>query len=424
MLAKRYRVPWGTRGSILDDTEASVLGNLVCDGSPLSMGQWRDRFEKAFAEMVGSKYAFTVTSGTTALGIAMQLLDLEAGDEVIATPQTFQATVHPLLDYTGVRVRFCDILPSTLNVDPASIEALVGPRTRALLLVHYGGFPAEMDQINALAQRHGFLVLEDCAHALGARYRQRVPGSLADIGCFSFHSSKNITTLGEGGMITFDRDDWAERVERLRSNEVDAVVQPRGGKTMGPPALPWMKYSGSVYRDTVQRVRHSGLNATMSEAAAAVGLVQMNRLETQTELRRSIAARLDEVLMRYSFIEPQLVPPYSVHARHLYTCFAQEREVRDELLQSLDRRDVEIQLRYFPQHLLPEWRHLGHRHGECPVAESVWFEQHLNLPCHPGLGPSQLDYLTQTLDASLAELSGTAQPPPARSVQPVARCVP
>ena len=390
-----------------------MLGDLVRDDSPLSMGQWRDRFEKAFADRVGSTYAFTVTSGTTALGIAVRLLDLEPGDEVIATPQTFQATVHPLLDCPGVRVRFCDILPGTLNVDPASVEALASSRTRALLLVHYGGLPAEMDQINALARRYGFLVIEDCAHALGARYRERAPGSLADIGCFSFHSSKNITTLGEGGMITFDRDDWAERVERLRSNEVDAVVEPREwDKAMEPLAFPWMKFAGSVYRDTVRLVRHSGLNATMSEAAAAVGLMQMSRLEAQTELRRSIAARLDDVLKRYSIIAPQIIPPHSLHAHHLYTCFAQQRDVRDELLMGLDRRDVEIQLRYFPQHLLPEWRHRGHRRGECPAAESIWFDQHLNLPCHPGLEPSQVDYLTETLDASLAELSGTALPPP------------
>ncbi|MGW7557139.1 DegT/DnrJ/EryC1/StrS family aminotransferase, partial [Streptomyces rimosus] len=196
---RSYVVPWGKRGSILAEAEVAVLTELIHEDTPLSMGGRRERFERSFAGTVGSKHAISVTSGTVALELAIRMLDLEPGDEVIATPQTYQATVQPLLDY-DVRVRFCDIDPDTLNIDASAVEALITPRTKALLLVHYGGCPAEMDAIMALARRHGFLVLEDCAHALGARYRGRAPGSLADIATFSFQNAKNITTLGEGGM--------------------------------------------------------------------------------------------------------------------------------------------------------------------------------------------------------------------------------
>ncbi len=407
---KNYVVPWGKRGSVLAAPEISVLTELVESGEPLSMGSWRDRFERSFADLVGSRHAISVTSGTVALELAIEMLDLTPGDEVIATPQTYQATVQPLLDY-GVRVRFCDVEPGTLNLDPAVLESLITPSTRAVLLVHYGGCPAEMDEIMAIARRHGITVLEDCAHAQGAKYRGRRPGSLADIATFSFQNAKNITTLGEGGMITCDRDDWAQRLDRLRSNEVDALIDQQYWTGVDEPVvLPWMKYSASVYTDQVRRLRRAGTNATMSEAAAAVGLVQLDRLEQVERARRSVAARIDEVLGGYSLVTPQSAPAHSEHSYHLYTCFAQTQELRDQLLLALDRRGVQIELRYFPQHLLPEWRYQGHGPGECPVAERLWFEQHLNLPCHPGLSDSQVDYLVEALDLSLAELNGSASP--------------
>ncbi|KOT62969.1 DegT/DnrJ/EryC1/StrS family aminotransferase [Streptomyces rimosus] len=418
---RSYVVPWGKRGSILAEAEVAVLRELIHEDTPLSMGGRRERFERSFAGTVGSKHAISVTSGTVALELAIRMLDLEPGDEVIATPQTYQATVQPLLDY-DVRVRFCDIDPDTLNIDASAVEALITPRTKALLLVHYGGCPAEMDAIMALARRHGFLVLEDCAHALGARYRGRAPGSLADIATFSFQNAKNITTLGEGGMVTCDRDDWAVRLDRLRSNDIDAeIVRSDLSDTVEPIVLPWMKYATPVYSDSVRRLRRAGTNATMSEAAAAVGQVQLGRLAATGATRRAIAARLDEVISRYPFVRPQSAPAHSEHAYHLYTCFADRQELRDQLVLGLDRRGVEIQLRYFPQHLLPEWRHRGHLRGECPVAERLWFDQHLNLPCHPRLTPSQVDYLVDALDESLAELNGGAAAPLASAAADLGR---
>ncbi len=169
-----------------------------------------------------------------------------------------------------------------------------------MLLVHYGGNPADMDRVMALTRPRGITVVEDSAHAIGALYRGRRPGSLADIGCFSFHSTKNLTTLGEGGMITLSRDDWAERVARIRDNEVDGVYVPRTGAAPDRPALlPWMKFADGVYRHTAVGIRGAGTNATMSEAAAAVGLVQLGSLDRFVERRTRIAARLDEAVSAF-----------------------------------------------------------------------------------------------------------------------------
>ncbi|WP_246258229.1 DegT/DnrJ/EryC1/StrS family aminotransferase [Amycolatopsis anabasis] len=403
----RYQVPFARRGSVVDNDDLDALSKVVRSDEPLSSGQWRDEFERRFREHIGTRHALSVTSGTVALEIAIRLLNLRPGDEVVATCQTFQASIQPLLAM-NVAVRFCDIDPDTLNLDPDKLEALITPRTKAVILVHYAGNPARMREIVAIARRHGLLVLEDAAHALGSGYQGRRPGSLGDIGCFSFHSSKNMTTLGEGGMLTFDRDDWAARADRIRSNEVDMTAGPVNPALGAPPdVLPWMKFSSAIYRESYTAILGAGTNATLSEPACATGIVQLDKMAGLVRRRRAIAARLDEVLGRYPEIRLPVVAAGDEHAYHLYTCFVTDgADARHALITALDRRGIEVQLRYFPLHLTPEWQARGHGPGECPVAEKLWFSEHVNLPCHPGLSETQVSLLCSALDASLHEVFG------------------
>ncbi|MFE7842650.1 DegT/DnrJ/EryC1/StrS family aminotransferase [Streptomyces sp. NPDC057474] len=402
-----YRVPFARRGSVVGERDLAALAELVHAGGSLTSGVWRERFEERFGGRIGARHALSVTSGTVALELATRLLDLAPGDEVIVTPQTFQATIQPLLGH-DVRVRFCDVDPDTLNMDPGVLQSLVTDRTRAIFLVHYGGNPADMDPIMAVARRHGAVVVEDSAHGIGALYKGRHPGALADIGCFSFHSTKNITTLGEGGMITLARDEWAERVLRIRDNEVDGVYVPRAAPKDAPALLPWMKFADGVYRHTAVGIRGAGTNATMSEAAAAVGLVQLDGLEQFVARRSWIAGRLDQALSAFEGVRLHRAAADSRHSYHLYTFFLSAgREVRERFVRAVDRLGVEIQLRYFPLHLSPEWRLRGHGPGECPHAERLWFEEHVNLPCHPGLSDAQVDHLVWAVTRALAQAHQT-----------------
>jgi perosamine synthetase len=395
-------VPFAHRASLLDHDDLAAVTELIRSGDALSGGRRRDAFEAAFAAHVGTRHAVSVTSGTVALEIAIRLLDLAPGDEVVVTPQTFQATIQPLLEQRA-SVKFCDVDADSLNMDPRHLRSLVGPRTRAIILVHYGGHPAEMDQIMALARQHGAVVIEDCAHALGASYHGRAPGSLADIGCFSFFATKNITTLGQGGMLTFDRDEWADRVLRVRAGEIDGHFVPRGETDEPTPAsLPWMKFHGDAYRYSCLGVSRTGTNANMSEAAAAVGLTQLAKLDTLIGRRQWIARKLDTVVEQFAPVRLHRAPSSLGHAYHLYTFFIDAgKDARDQLILELDRRGVEVQLRYFPLHLRPEWRREDHGPGECPAAEDSWFSRHVNLPCHPGLSDEQVKFMTLTLQESL-----------------------
>ncbi|MEU2714203.1 DegT/DnrJ/EryC1/StrS family aminotransferase [Streptomyces sp. NPDC007205] len=404
----RYFIPAPSVGSVLGDAELAVLSRLIRSGESLSQGRWRDKFEQAMREHIGSRYAMTVTSGTVAVMLAVHLLDLAPGDEVIVTPQTFKATADPLLAH-DVTVRFCDVEPDTLNVDVASFESLITPRTRALILVHYGGRPARMDEIMRVARRHGVRVIEDCAHALGALYRGRRPGVLGDIGCFSFHSSKNITTLGEGGMVTFDDPEWAERIDRIRSNAADGVFVP-SPLLAGPykRSEPWMMWAGDSYEKQCLSVRHPGSNATLSEAGAAVGLTQLQRLKELTERRRWIAGRLTQTLAEFPYVRLAEVPEDIYHPYHLFTFFIQQGQgkSRDEVIRALEDAGVQVQVRYFPLHLRPEWRGRGHRLGECPVTERIWFHEQVNLPCYPSMIDGQVEHLVLALKSALAGRRG------------------
>jgi dTDP-4-amino-4,6-dideoxygalactose transaminase len=401
-----FRIPAPARGSIFDEDELAAVRAVLESGATLTAGAHRDAFERAMAEYLGCAHALTTTSGTVALELAVGLLDLRPGDEVVVTTQTFHATAQPLLD-SPATVRFCDVDARTLNMDPSVLERLVGPRTRAVVLVHYGGVIADMARIMEIAHAVGALVIEDCAHALGARSTSGRPGALADIGCFSFHSSKNISTLGEGGLVTLRDTGLAERLRRVRDNRNDVVATDRVAMEALEKlerATPWTVY-GDEWNLAVSHVRRAGTNATMSEAAAAVGLVQLRRVDELVARRAMIAGRLADVVARHDGMRVQSVPTGTVSAHHLFTFFSEQGDKsRRAVIRGLESEGVQVRLRYAPLHLAPEWRLQGHGLGDCPVAERDWFEHHLNLPCHPGMRDDDVDYLAESLERVLSRI--------------------
>lgn len=406
-----YRVKYSGRGSVLGlEAAEAVIRTLRTD--TLAYGPVRDEFEKRFAAFVQSRYAFTTNSCTAALYLSAELIGLSAGDEVITTPQSFWATIRPL-QASGVVLRFADIDSNTLNIDPETLEQHITSRTKAIYLVHMGGLPADMDRIMAIAQEHELLVVEDCAHATGATYKGRPVGALGDIGCFSFHSIKNISTLGEGGMITFQKDEWADMVVRLRSIGVVYRRRRRQAWTLGPyskAAYSYGDHSGGAFEYDCEGPVRSGHNYRMSEPAAAVGLTQLPQVSAFNERRREIASIVNDGLDELEGVRLQHVPAGYTHAYHLFVFFyvprvAGSNREKDELIRLLEVDEgVQIINRFFPLHLLPEMRAEGHVFGECPVAERTWFEQHVNLPIYPMLSAADVELMIEAVRRSVAKV--------------------
>ena len=240
----------------------------------LSMGPVTQQFEAAFAAMCGSKHAFAVSNGTTALHLAYAALGLGPGDEVIVPALTFVATANAIR-YTGATPVFADVTSlDDLTISPADIATKIGPRTRAIAVMHYGGYLCDMDAIAALARQHGLAVVEDACHAPGASYKEHGAGTLGDVGCFSFFANKNLAT-GEGGMVTTNRDDLAERIRLLRSH--------------GMTTLTWDRHRGHAASYDVVA---TGFNYRLDEIHSALGLAQLGKLSANNRRRADLAGQL------------------------------------------------------------------------------------------------------------------------------------
>ncbi|MQA04448.1 MAG: aminotransferase DegT [Streptosporangiales bacterium] len=393
-----YVVPYSGISNRMGEAEArAVLDALAQD--TLAMGPHNAEFEGRFGELLGARHVQATSSCTTALFLAAQVLQLGPGDEVITTPQTFWVTTWPL-QARGCTIRFADIDPDTLNIDPSTIEPLITERTRSIWVVHYGGQAVEMDPVMELARRYGLTVVEDCAHVPGATYKGRELGTIGDIGCFSFHSVKNMTT-GEGGAFVTSDDTYAEMARDLGTIHVWGRTEERADPRIGPYGQP------AYYRDAHVRTSYTrdyvdgnylvGNNYRMSELSAALGVAQLGRLDELNDARRAIARRLDEGLAGVPGIGVQTERPHAPHIYHLYTLFYDPHVVgadKDDFIRHLQEVEgIEIVLRYFPIHLLAEFRALGHGYGECPVAERVYFDHQVQLPIYPHLTAEQVDHM-------------------------------
>jgi dTDP-4-amino-4,6-dideoxygalactose transaminase len=342
----------------------------------LSCGPRVKEFERAFADFVGARQAVAVNSCTAALHLSLLAAGIGPGDEVITTPLTFCATANAIL-HAGASPVFADIDQVTMNVDPASVEAAITPRTRALLPVHFGGRPADMPALLDIARRHDLALIDDAAHCVdGSIGGQRV-GTLADFTCFSFYATKNLTT-GEGGMITTsscEQADWL-RVAALQGMSKDA----------------WARYSPSGGR--LYEVVMAGFKCNMTDLQAAIGLQQLRRLPELQARRRAIWARYDDAFADLPVTRPAEPSPGTTHARHLYTVLVDEDVTgysRDAVREALRARGIGTSVHFTALHLFPFYAdRLRLARGMFPNAEFV-SDRTLSLPFTAALSDDEVE---------------------------------
>jgi perosamine synthetase len=379
-------------GSQYGPEEERAVLDVLRKGAPTS-GEACIRFENDFAAYCGCEYARACSNGTAALFLSMVALDIRPGDRVLTTPLTWIATAAAAATL-GAEIDFVDIDPVTYNLDPRQLEKKITVNTKAVIPVHLYGQCCDMDPILDLARQHGFAVVEDACHALGAEYKGRKAGSMGVTGCFSFHEQKNISTLGEGGMVVTNDAAIFERVALYRSHCTRVY-----GKSTKYCRLDESKHPMGK-RFWWQDFDDCGYNFRMTDIQAAVGIEQLKKLDEFNRRRIENAARLTEGLRDVPGLTLPTVSPDGKHVFHLYPVQIDAERYgmgkEDFVYAMLHQRGIRVGTHYNPLNWTQAFQKRGFRRGQFPVAEAA-AERLVTLPINPRQTREALNYLIQSI---------------------------
>ena len=387
-------LPYGRQSLDESDIQAVVE---VLKSDWLTTGPKVGEFEERFAAWVGARHAVSFSSGTAALHGAAFAAGLGPGDDAITTPLTFCATANCIL-YQGATPVFADVSPDTLNLDPDEVckklSSHPSSRVKAIFAVDYAGHPAALDELGQLAKAHGHgqrpLLIEDACHALGAEYRGRRVGSIADMTVFSFHPVKHLTT-GEGGMVATNDARLAETLRRFRNHGISSEARER-------------QEAGQWFYEMVLL----GFNYRLTDIACALGISQLTKLGPNLARRREIAARYTVAFRAVPGLNPPSVRAEVNPAWHLYPIrldLAKLTVDRGQIFRALRGENIGVSVHYIPVHLHPYYRdQFGHRDGECPVAEAA-YERLISLPMFHGMTDADVEDVVGAVGKVIAHYS-------------------
>ncbi|MFQ3610115.1 MAG: DegT/DnrJ/EryC1/StrS family aminotransferase [Fimbriimonadales bacterium] len=354
----------------LDECEEQAVLEVLRSGW-LTTGPKTRQFEQAFCAYTGASHAIAVNSCTAGLHLVLASWGVGAGDEVITTPLTFCATIEAI-EYVGATPVLADIDPTTANLDPTQVEQKLTPRTKAIIPVHYGGLACDMDALMSLAESSKLKVLEDAAHASGSEYKGRKIGSIGHATVFSFYANKNMTT-GEGGMITTDDPDLADKCRMLSLHGISRDA--------------WKRYTatGTWYYE----VQELGFKYNITDIQSAIGICQLHKLDAINTRRQQIAHQYHQAFREMEFVQifPDPIPSDRTHAWHLYTILLNLpmlRIDRARFIEELRARNIGTSVHYIPIHYHPHYRRYGWQKGDYPHTEA-YYERTISLPIYPSM---------------------------------------
>jgi dTDP-4-amino-4,6-dideoxygalactose transaminase len=362
-----------------EEIERAVLA--VVRSGWWSMGPQVAEFERKYRSFCGVKHAFSVANGTAALHLALLAVGCGSGDEVLVPSLNFVAAANTI-GHAGATPVFCDITSTDdLTVSPEDLQAAIGPATRAIVVMHYGGHPCQMDEIIDIAARRGLAVIEDASHAPGAMYRGRMCGAIGDVGCFSFFSNKNLP-VGEGGMVVTNDDALAEKIRLLRSH--------------GMTTLTWDRHRGHAHSyDVVAQ----GFNYRLDEIRAAIGLVQLRRLERQNAQRARVVALYRAALDGANGLKMPLAPTSdTASAHHLAVVLLPTACPRNDFRASLAARGIQTSVHYPPIHRFSAYRELGARRP-LRTTDTV-AERLVTIPLYPHMTEDEVSAVVEAVSAA------------------------
>lgn len=357
--------------------ELEAIAAVFESGWLAGNGPTSRRFEAGFAQVAGTQHALAVSNCTAALHLAFLGLKLGPGDEVVVADYTFPATGHGVM-FTGAKPVFADVRPDIWTVDPAAVEAAITPRTVGIVAVDVFGQPADYDELQAIADKHGLWLVEDAAAASGATYRGRPAGSLADAACFSFHGRKGITS-GEGGALTTDRADVDAIARKVHAFGIESALS-RSTSTDLP----------------VPQFDELGYNYKLSDIAAAMMIVQLRRLPDLIKARNAIAEGYAERLGGLELAQLPVTAEDRTHVWQSYALTLDKSVDRGEVARKLRETGVQCNFGTYASHVQP----LYGKTAECPVSADI-FDRHLAIPMHANLKSDDLDRVATALRAAL-----------------------
>jgi len=361
-------IPYGKQW-IGPQEEKAVL--KVLRSARITQGPVIERFEKEVAKKVGAQYGVAVSNGTAALHLACLALKLKPGDEVITSPISFLASSNCVL-YAGAQPVFADIDPATLCLNPQDVLKKINRKTKAILTVDMAGHPSEMDQLNKLAKKHKLAIIEDASHALGARYKNKPVGSLADMSIFSFHPVKSITT-GEGGVITTHKPELYHALISLRNH---GIIRDKNG------FQPWY-----------YEMQELGLNYRITDFQCAMGLTQLKKLNGFIQKRKKIAGIYQKQLKNLPWLKLPSEAKGSQSSWHLFPVQINFKKIpidRTQMFARFKKAGIGLQVHYIPIYKQPYYQRLGYKKAQCPEAEK-YYEGCVSLPIFPKMRPQEIN---------------------------------
>jgi dTDP-4-amino-4,6-dideoxygalactose transaminase len=347
-----------------DQHEQKIVSRVI-QNRWLTMGEMVKKLERNFANFLGVKHAFAVSSGTAALHLAMRALNIKTEDEVLVPSLTFVASANAIL-YVGAKPVFVDITSlSDLNLSCDDLENKINPKTKAIMVVHYGGYLADMERIKKIAKKHNLFVIEDAAHAIGAKFKSKMAGGIGDVGCFSFFSNKNMAT-GEGGMIVTNRDKFAQKIGLLRSH--------------GMTSMTWDRHKGHASSYDVTEL---GYNYRMTEMNAALGIEQLKKLRSSNRKRKSLIKIYVENLEGTKGLSIPFLNYPRDSAFHLFPIILDQDVDREKFMDFLKRAKIQTSIHYPPIHKFSYYQK-NFKESESYLPSTEYVGRHeVTLPLHP-----------------------------------------
>lgn len=392
-----FKVNLSARGHDYTQEEIDAVSEAMRNADPLTQGKYQAEFEKKFGEWNGSRHCFAVSSCTAALELSALLCRIKSGDEVILPGHTFCATAIPFAR-TGARLVWADIDKNTRVVSAETIKPLITKRTKVIVVVHLYGLMAPMNEIMELAEKFGLLVVEDCAQAPGANINGVQSGNFGDFGCFSFHTHKNMTTLGEGGMLVVKDEANAKLVPGLRHNGIRAFDAPRERY--------WIPAMSNVDFDV------DGLwpyNFCIGEIQCAVGIKVLERLDKMNGERNARAKKVLSALKNYPELSFQKIPEGHYHCYHLlsamYDGSAYGKTSHDFIELMAFTHGVKVIVQYYPLYRYPMFKKAGFGDAYCPNTDK-FFDNMVSFPFHHWMPENELDYMIECMQKTCDRLRG------------------